>query len=331
MNVRRRDFITLLSGAAAWPLVASAQQDARVRRIGVLMQSDASDPRAKALFTAFLQGLRSLGWIDGQTLHIDVRWSEGNAERARVLATELLGLAPDVILSSTTQNLTALVRQAPTIPIVFTLVTDPVAQGFVSNLARPGGNITGFMSFELSMGGKWIDLLRQVVPDLTHAAFIFNPDTSPQNNFTLAAIKSAAPSLGIEVTGAAVHDLEGLARAVESVSLMPHGGVVFGGDPFLQLHRQVTVELAARYRVPAISVERYFAEAGGLMSYGYEDEAVFRQASVYIDRILKGVKPSELPIQTPTKFQLVINVKTAKALGIEVPTNLLLTADDFIE
>src|SRR5262249_21482171 len=184
-----------------WPLAAHAQQSARMRRLGVLMNSDENEPRAKAEFTAFVQGLRSLGWIDGQTLRMHIRWNESNAERARVLATELLGLAPDVILASTTQNLTALVRQAPAIPIVFTGVTDPVAQGFVSNLARPGGNITGFVSYELSIGGKWIDLLRQVVPDLAHAAFIFNPDASPQNNLMLDAIKSAAPSLGIEVAG----------------------------------------------------------------------------------------------------------------------------------
>jgi putative ABC transport system substrate-binding protein len=262
---------------------------------------------------------------------MDVRWSAGDAERVRTFATELIGLAPDVILASTTQNLNALVRQAPAIPIVFTLVSDPVTQGFVSNLARPGGNITGFTAYEFSMGAKWIDLIRQVVPDLTHVAFIFNPDASPQNNFMADSIKSVAPSLGVEVTAAPVRDPQELARAVESVSLKPHGGLVFAGDPFLNIHRQLTVDLAARYRQPAIAPERFFPEFGGLMSYGFDDDTQFRQASVYIDRILKGAKPSELPVQQPTKFSLVINVKTAKALGIEVPTNLLLTADDFIE
>jgi putative ABC transport system substrate-binding protein len=330
--IKRRDFITLLGGAAAaWPLAAWAQQGDRVRRLGVLMYSAESDPRAKARFTRLVQALRSLGWINGQTLHMDVRWSAGDAERARTFATELIAPAPDTILSATTQNLTALVRQAPTIPIVFTMVSDPAAQGFVSNLARPGGNITGFASFEFSIGAKWIDLLRQVVPDLTHVAIIFNSATSPQNNFLLDSIKPAAPALNVEVTAAPVHDPEGLARAVESVSLKPHGGLLFATDPFLQVHRQLTVELAARYRLPAISIERHFPEIGGLMSYGIEDETPFRQAAVYIDRILKGAKPSDLPVQTPTKFELVINVKTAKALGIEVPTNLLLTADDFIE
>jgi len=331
-RISRRKFLAALAGtAAAWPLAALAQQTGRMRRLGVLMYSAESDPRAKAQFTALVQALRSLGWIDGQTLRMDVRWSAGDAERARTFATELIGLAPDVILSATTQNLTALVRQAPTNPIVFTMVSDPVAQGFVSNLARPSGNITGFASYEFSIGGKWIDLLRQVVPDLTHVAIIFNPATSPQNNFLLDSIKSAAPALGVAVAEAPVHDPEGLARAIESVSIKPHGGLVFPTDPFLQVHRQLTVELAARYRLPAISIERHFPEAGGLMSYGIEDETYFRQAAVYIDRILKGAKPGELPVQTPTKFELVINVKAAKALGIEVPTNLLLTADDFIE
>jgi putative ABC transport system substrate-binding protein len=330
--IRRRDFIKLLGGAAAaWPLAARAQQGTRMRRVGVLMHSDESDPRAKAEFGTFVQGLRNLGWVDGQTMHMDVRWSAGDAERARTFATELIGLAPDAIMSSTTQNLTALVRQAPTIPIVFTGVSDPVAQGFVSNLARPGGNITGFSSYEFSIGAKWIDLIRQVAPDLTHVAFVFNPVASPQNNLMVDSIKSAAPSLGVEVTAARAHDPQELVRAVESVSLKPHGGLVFAADPFLNLHRQLTVELAARYRLPAIAADRFFPESGGLMSYVYDDETTYRQASVYIDRVLKGAKPSELPVQQPTKFNLVINVKTAKTLGIEVPTNLLLTADDFIE
>jgi putative ABC transport system substrate-binding protein len=330
--MRRRDFIKLLGGAAAaWPVTARAQQAERMRRIGVLMNSIETDPVAKAELATFVQGLRSLGWIDGQTVRMDVRWSGDDVERARTFATELIGLAPDAIMSVTTANLTALVRQAPTIPIVFTRVSDPVAQGFVSNLARPGGNITGFESYEFSIGGKWIDLLKQVVPDLTHVAIIFNPDTSPQNKFLLDSVKSAAPSLGVEVTVPAVHDPEGLARAIESVSLRPHGGLVFATDAFLQVHRQLTVELAARYRLPAISFDPYFAATGGLMSYGTSNDPEFRQAAVYIDRILKGAKPSELPVQTPTKFSLVINVKTAKALGIEVPTNLLLTADDFVE
>jgi putative ABC transport system substrate-binding protein len=331
--MQRRKFITLLGGAAAaWPLTGSAQQRDRVRRIGVLMQSDEGDTEAKANFAAFAQGLRSLGWINEQTLRMDIRWSKADAERARTFATELIGLAPDAIMSATTENLTALVRQAPTIPIVFVRVSDPVAQGFVSNLARPGGNITGFEAYEFSIGGKWIDLLRQAVPDLTHVAIIFNPNTSPQNNFLIESIKSVAPSLGVEVIPAAVHDPAEMESAIKGQSLRPHGGLVFAPDAFLQLHRQLTVELAARYRMPAISYERAFAQAGGLMSYGEADyDATYRQAAVYIDRILKGAKPIDLPVQASTRFNLIINVKTAKTLGIELPTNLLLTADDFIE
>jgi putative tryptophan/tyrosine transport system substrate-binding protein len=330
--VRRREFVTLLGGmAAAWPLTARAQQDARMRRIGALMHSNEGDPRANAQFSAFVQALRSLGWVDGRTLRVDVRWSEADAGRARTFATELIGLAPDAILSSNTENLTALVRQAPTIPIVFVNVNDPVAQGFVSNLARPTGNITGFASYEFSIVGKWIDLLRQVVPGLAHVSLIFNPDGSSSRTSMLAAAKSAAPSLGVEVTGAPVHDPDGLARAIESESLLPHGGLVFPTDPFLQVHRPLIVALATRHRLPAIFYERYFPEAGGLMSYGKEDNAEFRQAAVYIDRILKGEKPADLPVQAPTKYELAINLKTAKALGLTVPPALLATADEIIE
>jgi putative tryptophan/tyrosine transport system substrate-binding protein len=330
--MKRREFIRFLAGAAtAWPLATRAQQAGRMRRVGVLMSSRETDPERKAQLGLFVQSLRSLGWIDGQNLRLDVRWNGGDAERTRAFATELIGLSPDVILSATTPNLTALVRQAPTMPIVFVLVSDPVAQGFVSNLARPGGNITGFTSYEFSIGGKWIDLLKQVVPALAHVSVIFNPDTSPQNNFLLGAIKSAAPALGVEATAAPVHDPAGIERAIESESLLPHGGLVFPTDNFLQTHWQLSAGIAARYRLPAISFDRYFTEAGGLMSYGSDSDPSFRQAAVYVDRILKGAKPSDLPVQTPTKFNLVINVKTAKALGIEVPTNLLLTADDFIE
>jgi putative ABC transport system substrate-binding protein len=329
--MNRRAFITLLGGAAAaWPLAARAQQPGRMRRISVLMNSDENDAEVKAELAAFTQGLRNLGWTDGQNVSLDIRWSRGNAEGARSAASELLSLSPDAILSATTPNLTALLRQAPIVPVVFVAVNDPVAQGFVSNLAHPGGNITGFAAYEFSVGGKWIDLLKQVVPGLTHVAIIFNPDTSSAN-FLFDSIKTLAPSLGVEVTAATVHDAAGIERAIENVSQQPNGGLVLAPDPLLQVHRRLTVELAARYRVPAISWERYFTEIGGLMSYGVDNKSIFRQAAIYIDRVLKGAKPSELPVQTPTRFDLVINVKTAKALGIEVPTNLLLIADDYIQ
>jgi putative ABC transport system substrate-binding protein len=280
---------------------------------------------------AFVQGLRNLDWVDGQTARLNIRWNSGNAEGARIAAGELLALSPDVIMSATTPNLTALLRQAPTMPIVFVLVSDPVAQGFVSNLARPGGNITGFLSFEFSIGSKWGDLLRRVVSGLQHVTVVFNPDTSPQTNFLITALEKDAPSLGIEVAAVRIHDVTGLTRAVEEVSQRQNGGIIFPPDNFLQVHRAMTVDLVARHRVPAISWDRAFAEMGGLMSYGVDDESSFRQAAIYVDRILKGAKPSELPIQSPTRFNLVINVKAAKALGIEVPTNLLLIADDYIQ
>ncbi len=330
--MNRREIIRLLGSAAvAWPLTAGAQQAGPTRRVGVLVGTVETDPATKAELNVFLQGLRSLGWIDGQNLRIDIRWSAGDAELIRTSATELLSLSPDAILSSTTPNLTALLRQAPTMPIVFVLVSDPVVQGFVSNLARPGGNITGFANYEFSIGGKWIGLLKQIAPSLAHVALIFNPDTSPQNNFLRDTTEKAAPSLGVEVTTATVHDTAGIERAIENVSLRPNGGLIFPTDNFLQVHRQLIVELATRHRLPAISFDRYFTEFGGLMSYGVENESTFRQAAIYIDRILKGTKPGDLPVQAPTKFSLVINVKTAKAFGIEVPTNLLLLADDYVE
>jgi putative ABC transport system substrate-binding protein len=211
------------------------------------------------------------------------------------------------------------------------LVSDPVAQGFVSSLARPGGNITGFSAYEFTIGSKWVDLLKQVVPGLQHVTVVFNPDTSQQSNFLMAALEKDAPSLGVEVAATRIHDTAGLERAIEEASRRPNGGIIFPTDTFLQVHRAMSIELAARYRLPAISYERPFAELGGLMSYGVEEENNFRLAAVYVDRILKGAKPSDLPIQSPTRFSLVINMKTARTLGIEVPTNLLLIADDYIQ
>jgi putative ABC transport system substrate-binding protein len=328
--IGRRQVIAGLGAAAARPVAAWAQQSERARRIGVSMGVE-TDPRQKAFLAAFVQGLRNLGWVDGQTARLDIRWNSGDVEASRTIAGELLGLSPDVILTATTPNLTALLRQAPAMPIVFVLVSDPVAQGFVSNLARPSGNITGFLSYEFSIGSKLIDLLKQVVPGLQRVTVVFNPDTSQQNTFLLAALEKDAPSLGVEVAAARVHDTAGLVRAIEEASQRPNSGIIFPTDNFLQVHRATIVELAAHHRVPAISFDRPFAEQGGLMSYGVENESSFRQAAVYVDRILRGAKPSELPIQSPTRFSLVINLKTARALGIEVPTNLLLIADDYIQ
>jgi putative ABC transport system substrate-binding protein len=328
--MKRRDFITLLGGAAAWPVAARAQ-GGPARRVGVLMGTDESDLQFKAFLAVFVQGLRSHGWIDGQNLQIDVRWTGGDAEYERTFATELLQLSPDVILAVTTPNLAALLRQGPVMPIVFVQVSDPVAQGFVSNLAHPGGNITGFSAFEFSIGGKWIDLLKHVVPGLARVAVIFNPDTSPQSKLLLASIEAAAPSLHVEAAAVPVHNVPELERAIQSASSQPNSGLIFPTDNFLQVHRQAVVDLAARYRVPALYNSRVFTDIGGLLSYGIEYESIFRQTATYVDRILKGTKAGDLPVQSPTKFSFVINLKTAKALGIEVPTTVLLSADDYIE
>jgi putative tryptophan/tyrosine transport system substrate-binding protein len=331
-QLKRREFIALLGGAAtaSWPLAVRAQQPERMRRIGVLMNSNETDLETKGYITAFVQGLRNLGWIEGQDMHLDIRWNEGDAaERTRALATELLRLSPDVILASTTPNLTALLRQGPAMPIVFMLVSDPLAQGFVSNLAQPGGNITGFAVYEFSIGGKWIDLLKQMTPTLARVAIMFNPDTSPP--FWLSAFEAAAPALGVEVMAAPVHNPADIRRMVEKISSQPNAGLIVPTDTFLRVHRDLIVEQTARHRLPAMYFSRLFTAAGGLMSYDADSETQFKQAAVYVDRILRGAKPGNLPVQTPTKFNLVINVKTARALGIEVPMSLLLNADDYIE
>jgi putative tryptophan/tyrosine transport system substrate-binding protein len=329
--MKRREFIPLIVAAAAYPVGLRAQQPGPQRRIGLLMNSNESDPEWKAYLAAFMQGLRSLGWVEGQNLRSDVRWSIGDPDRARTAATELIRLSPDVIFSSSTANLTALLRQAPTMPIVFVQVSDPVAQGFVSNVAHPEGNITGLSSYEFSIGGKWTDLLKQMVPGLAHIALVFNPDTAPQSKFFVSSVEAVAPALHVDVMAAPVHDAAGIERTIENVSRRPNSGLIFPTDSFASLHRKVIVEAAARHRVPAIYNHRDFAEAGGLMSYGIEYEVIFRQAAVYVDRILRGAKPGSLPVQGPTKFSFVINVKAAKALGIDVPISLLLNADDYIE
>jgi putative ABC transport system substrate-binding protein len=330
--MKRRDFITLLGGAAAaWPLAARAQRAGAVRRVGVLMNSDETDADFRGFVASFELGLRKLGWIEGENLRIEVRWNAGDAQRARTLATELLQLSPDVILASSTTNLAELLRRGPTMPVVFVLVADPVEQGFVSNLAHPGGNITGFASFEFAIGGKWIELLKQIAPGLAHVTLVFNPDTSPQSRFFFTSLESAAPALGVELSAAPVHAVAEIEQAIETVSRRPNGGLIFPTDNFLTIRRQLIVESAARHRVPAIYALPFFTAIGGLMSYSIDWDSQFRQAAVYIDRILKGAKPGDLPVQGPTKYSFVINLKAAKALGIEVPTNLLLTADDYIE
>jgi putative ABC transport system substrate-binding protein len=325
--MRRREFIAGLGSAAACPLAARAQQ---LRRVGVLMNTDATDKIHQSYLQSFVGSLRNLGWIEAQNLRVELRWTGGDAERSRIAATEALQLSPDVILSSSTRNLSALLKQGPTMPIVFIQVSDPVAQGFVSNLAHPGGNITGFAAFEASMGGKWIDLLRQMAPSLKRVALVFNPEASPQSKLFLDSLEAAAPSFGLAVAAAHLQDDADIESAIAALSRQPDTGLVFPADSFMEARSKLIVETVARHRLPAIYVEGNL-EDGGLMSYNQNFDEQFRQAASYVDRILRGAKPGDLPIQLPTKFKLVINLTAAKALGLTVPPSLLALADDVIE
>ena len=330
--MKRREFITLLGGAAAaWPLGARAQQPGRLGRIGVLMNSAASDSTGQSYVGAFVQSLRKLGWVDGKNLHIDWRWRAGGADQAGTYAEELAALAPEVIFSSSTMNLAALHRATRTIPIVFVQVSDPVTQGFVSSLAQPGGNITGFAGFEFSIGGKWVDLLKQIDPNLSRVVMIFNPETSPQSKLWWNSVEAAAPSFGVEAIARPVHNISDLERVMTELSRQSNCGLIFPTDSFTLSHRELITELAARYRLPAIYPNREFVDAGGLMRYGYIDADQFRQAAFYVDRILKGAKAADLPIQQSTRYELVISLKAARALGIELPLGLLMRADEVIE
>jgi putative ABC transport system substrate-binding protein len=326
--IRRRELIVALGGAAAWPVVALAQQS---RRIGVLMDGVATDPIRQARLKPFTEQLRKLGWIEGQNVQMEYRWDNGDAALNRTYAVELVALAPDVILSSGTENLTALQRLSPTMPIVFILVSDPLAQGFITNMAHPGGNITGFAFYEFTIGAKWLDLLKQMVPAIDHVAVMFNPETSPQSQFFMNSIESMAPRLGVSVAARPVHSVAEIESAIADLAQKPNGGLVVPTDAFTTVHRKFLAETATRFRVPMIKADPGFVNEGGLMSYRADNNDQFRQAGVYIDRILKGTRPGDLPVQAPTKFTLSINLKTARDLGIEVPMSLLLIADEQIE
>jgi putative ABC transport system substrate-binding protein len=328
--MRRRDFLTLLGGSAvSWPLAAHGQQGAP-RRIGMLLSTDNQVQQADN--AAFEQVLRTLGWTNGQNLKIDYRYTAGDVQRLQSLSIELLALKPDLIVVTSTAALSAMRPAAQTIPMIFLGVSDPVAQGFVSNLAHPGGNLTGFAAYEFSMGAKWLDLLKQISPGLTRVAMLFNPDTSPQYKFNLPSIEAAAPRFGVQVIAAPVRSSLDLERAIEDVSKEQQGGVIVGNDQFLQSqHLQELVDLAARHRVPSIYGQRPFVQAGGLMYYGFVGIAQWRTLASYVDRILKGAKAGDLPVQEPTKFEFVINLKTAKALGLTVPDALFALADEVLE
>jgi len=329
--MRRREFITLVGGAAvAWPLDASAQQPARMRRIGSLMGQAADDPVAQIRNAAFLQGLQELGWTVGRNTQIEYRWAGGDANRMRRYAAELVALAPDVILASGGFGMGPLQQATRTVPIVFVNVTDPVGAGFVDSLARPGGNATGFLLVEYGIGAKWLELLKQIAPRVTRVAVLRDPATASGTG-QLGAIQSVAPSFGVELRPADVRDAGQIERTIAAFAREPNGGLIAIAGALVNVHRDLIIGLAARHRLPAVYAYRHFVTGGGLISYGLDTIDQFRRAAGYVDRILKGEKPVDLPVQAPTKYELVINLKTAKALGIEVPQALLVRADEVIE
>jgi putative ABC transport system substrate-binding protein len=331
--MRRREFITLLGGAAAaWPLAARAQQPDRVRRIGVLMGYAKSDSDAQAWYAAFQEELQRLGWTAGRNTQIDTWWATpDDVELMRRFAQELVALQPDLILSSTTPTTSALLQQTHTIPIVFAIVADPIGSGFVANFARPGGNVTGFIFTEPTMAGKWLELLKEIAPHIARVAMLFNPTSATYAEYWLKPLKAAAPSLAVEAIAAPVRDRSELETVIAAQAREPNGGLMVMPDSFTDTHRVEITSLAARYRLPAIYPFRFFAEVGGLLSYGVDRTDNFRRAATYVDRILKGEKPAELPVQAPFKFELVVNLKTARTIGLDIPLHLQQLADEVIE
>jgi putative ABC transport system substrate-binding protein len=328
--MKRREFISLLGGAvAAWPVAVRAQQGERTRRIGMLVGIAADDPIGQAQLTAFLEGLQKLGWTDGRNMRIDIRWAAGNAADTRKYAAELVALAPDVILGVAV-TVGALLEATRTVPIVFAIVPDPVGSGFVKSLSRPGGNATGFMMFEYSLCGKWPELLKEIAPGVTRAAIIRDPAiTAGIGQF--AVIQSVAPSAGVEVSPIDIDATAEIERDVAAFAQAGNGGLIVTASALSAVHRDLIITLAARYKLPAVYFERFYVAAGGLVSYGPNFLDQFRHAAGYVDRILKGEKPADLPVQAPTKYELTVNLKTAKALGLTVPQSLLAAADQVIE
>jgi putative ABC transport system substrate-binding protein len=330
-DMRRREFITLLGGAAAaWPLVARAQQPGGVRRVGVLTALSENDPEVKAWLRAFQDELQRLGWAQGRNIRIDYRWASGGHQRLPTYAAELVGMAPDVLFAAATPALAALHRETRTVPIVFAGVADPVAQGFVQSLARPGGNITGFTTYEYSIGGKWLELLKDTAPSTRRVAVIFDPDNPSQVHY-VQAIEASAPSFGVQLTLAGVHNAAEVERAIDGFAQQPNGALIVAPNFVTTLHRDLIISMAGRHRLPAVYPYRIFTTAGGFISYGIDLAETYRHAASYVDLILKGAKPSELPVQLPAKFELVVNLKAAKALGLAIPEPFLQHADEVIE
>jgi putative ABC transport system substrate-binding protein len=329
--MKRRDFITLLGSATAWPLAVSAQQPDRERRIGVLMGFAESDRDGRAFVAAFREGLQKLGWVEGRNIQIDTRWAAGDTALMQQFANELVALQPDLILSHLTPTTIALLHQTRTIPIVFALVADPIGSGFVASFPRPGGNVTGVIFTEPTMAGKWLELLREVAPRIARVAMLFHPATATYAEYWLNPFKAAAAAIAVEAIAAPVRDSSELESVIAAQAREPNGGLISMPDSFADAHRGEIISLAARYRLPTVYPYRFFTELGGLLSYGVEVTDNFRRTATYADRILKGEKPSELPVQAPVKFELVINLKTAKALGLTVPAFLQQRADEVIE
>jgi putative ABC transport system substrate-binding protein len=328
---RRREFITLLGGAAAWPLAARAQQGERMRRIGVLMHLPENDPETQARVRALLEGLQQLGWTDGRNVRIDYRFGAADVDRSRRYAAELIALAPDVIQASGTGPVAALQQASRTVPIVFVQIPDPVNAGFVESLSRPGGNATGFTVWEeFGTSGKWLELLKEVAPHVARVAVLRDP-TIPAGIGQTGAIQSVAPSLGVQVSPVGVRDSGEIERSISAFAREANGGLIVLGAPLAIMQRELISTLAVRHRLPAVYPARLFVAAGGLISYGPDSIDPYRRVAGYVDRILKGEKPADLPVQNPTKFELVINLKTAKAIGLEMPPTLLARADEVIE
>jgi putative ABC transport system substrate-binding protein len=329
--MRRREFITLLGGAAAaWPLTAPAQQSERMRQVGVLMTLASNNPDAQSNIATFLQALQQLGWTDGRNLRVELRWSAGDANNVRKHASELAGIGPDVIFAAGGPSMGPLLHATRTMPIVFAAVPDPVGSGFVASLARPGGNATGFMQFEYSLSGKWVELLKQIAPSVARAAVLWDPSI-PAGIGQFAVIQAVAPSIGVEVSPVNVRDASEMEEGIATFARSSNGGLIVTASSLANLHRELIVGLAARHRLPAVYPARIYIPQGGLICYAANIVDQYRRAAGYVDRILRGEKPADLPVQAPTKYELVINLKTAKALGLDVPPSLLARADEVIE
>jgi putative ABC transport system substrate-binding protein len=329
--MQRREFLAILgSAAAAYPLTAQSQQADRKRRIGVLIGLAADNPQGQAALAVLLQALQQLGWVDGRNVKIDYRWSSGTADEAHKFATELVSLAPDVMMATGGASVGALLQATKTIPVVFANVPDPVGSGFVESLSRPGGSATGFVQFEYSLSGKWLELLKQITPDVRHVAILWDP-TIVAGIGQFAVIQSVAPALGLEAHAINVRDAAEIARGIGAFARLPNGGVIVTASALAILHSDLIVNLAARHRLPAVYFQKVFVTAGGLISYGANFNDQYRRAAGYVDRILRGEKPADLPVQAPTKYELVINLKTATAQGFTIPPPVLAGADEVIE